>query len=359
MQKKLYILLAITLITINLAACSKTEKQEVVTLPPEVLQEAPPAITPETPSLDTQPIVESDIITEPEAPTETETPGESVEIIPSDKPAAEGEFGTSADFSGVYEICGYSAMSFGSQRSLSLDLEGVDNENSGTYEASHTTIPNYVTDFKDYIYMKLTFSSEGLTSWSFIDKLSMVDLGQMSESDLNARLFPETQYEQVAAGTLPEEILLSHYTPGKMYVFDLPENEDGSYVIPPITNDTDIPVLAVSVRVGENEEFSREMKVNKVIESNSMNFSFGSGYAKKIYMAVMESSVDYVVRTADCYMLSNCTIGSAIDFDFEDFVYNDTNETLVLNCDDETYILNPGDIVECSWMNDIVVESAT
>lgn len=352
MKKKLCILLIAGLIVTSLAACGEKEaNNNSITIPAGVIEEnVPPAIV-ETEPVPVEPSEE--IVNPAEDPVENEEPS-SIDSTPT----AEGEFGSDETFSGVYEICGYSAMSFGSQRSLSLDLEGVDNENSGTYEASHTTIPNYVTDFKDYIYMKLTFSSEGLASWSFIDKLSMADLGQMSESDLNARLFPETQYEQVVAGTLPEEIFLSQYAPGKMYVFDLPENEDGSYVIPPITNDTNIPVLAVSVRVGENEEFSREMKVNKVIESNSMNFSFGSGYAKKIYIAVMESSVDYVVRTADCYMLSNCTIGSSIDFDFEDFVYNDTNETLVLSCNDETYILNPGDIVECSWMNDIVVESA-
>lgn len=351
MKKKLCILLIAGLIMTSLVACGEKEADNnAMTIPVGVIEEnIPPAI------VETEPVPagpSEEIINPTEDPVENEEPS-SIDSVPT----AEGEFGSDETFSGVYEICGYSAMSFGSQRSLSLDLEGVDNKNSGTYEASHTTIPNYVTDFNDYIYMKLTFSSDGLTSWSFIDKLSMADLGQMSESDLNARLFPETQYEQVAAGTLSEEIFLSQYAPGKMYVFDLPENEDGSYVIPPITNDTDIPVLAVSVRIGENEEFNREMKVNKVIESNSMNFSFGSGYAKKIYMAVMESSVDYVVRTADCYMLSNCTIGSAIDFDFEDFVYNDTNETLVLSCNDETYILKPGDIVECSWMNDIVVES--
>jgi hypothetical protein len=145
-----------------------------------------------------------------------------------------------------------------------------------------------------------------------------------------------------------------------MYVFDIVKNEEGSYSLPDIINDTDITVLAVSTRIGENEEFKREMKVNKVIESNAMHFSFGSDYAEKVYMAVMESSANYLVRTADCLALSKCEVGSMIDFDFEDFVYNDTDKTITLHSEDNgnDYVLKPGEVVECSWMNDIRVVKA-
>lgn len=46
------------------------------------------------------------IITENESEEATK---KIVEIIPSDKPAAEGKFGSSAEFSGIYEITGFSA----------------------------------------------------------------------------------------------------------------------------------------------------------------------------------------------------------------------------------------------------------
>ena len=349
MKKKICILLFLALIVTSFVACGKeSEENEGMTISVDSIQDivALPIVETEPPAIESTPSLEMD------------APEHIVQIVPSDEPAAEGEFGASAAFTGIYKINGYSAMRFGSSRSLSLDLEGVDNNNSGEYEASETTIPNYITDFKDYIYLKLVFDNNGLTSWSFIDKVTMADLGQASESEMNAHLFAETTYEQVLVGALPDEILLSQYAPGKMYVFNLETTEDGSYSLPPITNDTDMDVLAISIRVGEDEEFRREMKVNKVINGNSINLSFGSGDADKVYLAVTESSVDYLVKTADCLLLSKCEVGAKIDFDFEDYVYNDTDKVITLSCRDKQYTLQPREVVECSWMNDIVVESA-
>ena len=352
MKKKLCLLLVLALSVASLTACGdkNADIKPVDTKPTEATQlpvESQPEETKPTES-ETVPEVEEDF-----------QPGDVVEIVPSDKPASEGEFGSSVEFSGIYELAGYASMDMGSIRSLNLTLRGIDNNNFGDFEATNTSIPNYITDFDDYIYLQLTFDNNGLVDWKIIDKVAMIDLGQATESQLTSYLFPETKYEEVPAGLLPETIYLSEFEAGKMYVFDLETTED-SYVIPEIINDTDIPVLLVSTRIGDDDEFNREIKVNNVIESNAMHFSFGSAYADKIYMAVMESTTEYVVRTADCFMLSKCEIGEEIDFGFEDFIYNDTDKTITVYCEDTDteYVLKAGEIAECSWMNDIIVKSA-
>ena len=356
MKKKLCILLVLALSLASLTACGKETSADIKPVDPK------PSETVQTPtdeSNDETKPSEPDV-TKPEEtkPEENFEPGDIIEIVPSDR-VANGEFGSNAEFSGIYKINGYSSMSLGSVRSLTLSLVGIDNGNSGDFDASKTSIPNYIADFDDYIYLQLTFDDNGLVDWKIIDIVTMVDLRQATESQLTSYLFPETKYEQVPAGLLPETIYLSEFEAGKMYVFDLETTED-SYVLPEIINDTDIPVLLVTTRIGENDEFDREIKVNNVIESNAMHFSFGSAYANKIYMAVMESTPEYVVRTADCFMLSECEIGKEIDFDFEDFIYNDTDKTITVYCEDTDteYVLKAGEVAECSWMNDIIVKSA-
>ena len=73
-------------------------------------------------------------------------------------------------------------------------------------------------------------------------------------------------------------------------------------------------------------------------------------------MSVLDGSIDYLLKTEDCFYLSEAELGSVIDFDFEDFIYNDTGKTAVLECNSETYTLKDGEVIECSWMNDVVLE---
>ncbi len=350
MKKKLCILLAITLITINLAACGKEEKQNVITLSPEVLQEAPPAVTPETPPLEIEPTVATDT-----AP-ETETPGESIEIIPSDKPAAEGEFGTSEDFSGIYAIRGYSSFSFNGKRSLDLMLKGIDNNNEGNFNASATSIPDYILDYTDYIYLNLVFDNSGLVSWSIIDKIDLVDLGQATVEQIE-KLSPDGRYEKVSVGLLPGTIFLSEYEVNKMYVFDLPADADQGFMPPEIFNDSDKTVLIVSTRVGAEEHFEDEWKCNLYVRKNAFGFSSADEADDKYYLIIRESSVEQALNEVDYLNLSTCTKGELIDYSFEDFLYNDTDKVFTISCGEDTCVINPGQLVECSWMNDVMVDN--
>ena len=356
MKKKLCILLAITLITINLAACGKTEQQDVITLPPEVLQEAPHIVTPTTPSLDAESTVGPEVITEPEVPTATESLGEYIEIIPSDAPAAEGEFGSHAGFSGIYAIRGYTAFTFNEQRTLSLGVRGVNNKNSGTFDASNTSIPEYILDYKDYVYLNLVFDNSGLVSWSVIDKIDSIDLGQAT-IDVLENLTPDKRYEQIKMGELPSRILLSQYEPGKMYVFDMPANADQGYMSPDIFNDSECPVLIISTRVGLEHDFAEEWKCNPYMPKNAFSFGSCDNADDKYYLIIQESSVEAALNEVKYLKLSTCEIGAMIDFDFEDFLYNDTDTVFTLSCDDKTYTVAPGELMECSWMNDVMVDS--
>lgn len=315
MKKKLCILLAITLITINLAACGKTEKQDIV-----------------------------------------ELEGVSIELVHSDKPAAEGEFGTSEEFSGIYAIRGYHVSGdIIGYRLFELTLQGIDNNNSGDFDASKTSIPNYILDYKEYVYLNLVFDDSGLAAWSVIDKVSLVDLGHPTVEQIK-KLSPDVRYEKVVAGVLPDLILLSEYEVNKMYVFDLPTDIEENYIVPEIVNDSDKTIMIALSRVGTEEYFEKEWKSNSYI-SGSSNFTAIDSLDDKYYLLIHESSIELALKEIDYLNLSTCMKGERIKFDFEDFLYNDTDKVFTISRGEKTYVVNPGELVECSWQGEVMVDN--
>jgi hypothetical protein len=115
--------------------------------------------------------------------------------------------------------------------------------------------------------------------------------------------------------------------------------------------------MIVGTKTSKRDDFDKKAIVSKIIPSTALSFSGGTGDKNtKLYMSVLDGSTNYLLKTEECFYLSKAEINSTIDFDFEDFIYNDTGKTAVLECNGETYTLKNGEVIECSWMNDIVLE---
>lgn len=356
MKKKLCLLLVLVLSIATLTACGKDTDAKI-----ESVDTTTP--TESTESTKTEEITEpSEEATEPsenekEDVEEDLVPGEVVDITHNGKPAASGEFGTSAEFTGIYEITSYSYISFGDVEQFPISLKGVNNDNSGDLDGTKTTISHYIASMNDFVYIYLEFDENGVADWYVIDRVTLAQLGKPTEKQLDRYIFPEFSYEEVYVGLIPDEIKLSNYELGKTYVFDLKMDENKNYSLPEIINDTEYSVIEVSTKVSKNSEFRREVVVNNIIKTPSISISAGTGGSGKLYLAITERSVDYLLRTAECKMLSDCEVGKKIDFNFEDFIYNDTDKNITISYKGEKYIIKPNEVYECSWMNNIMVEN--
>ena len=341
---------------LSFVACGKTNDTQNGTTETTTLTEAEINQTTEVETTEAETTQTEEIKNNEEKPTGV---GEIVEIKEPNKPAATGEFGSSEEFSGIYEIVGYISSTTNDTRHFTLMVKGVDNNNSSTnYDASKTTIPSHVIEGQDHVYLQLIFSNKGLKQWTLIDKYTQVNIGHLSEEELLEHIYPEQKYEEVKMGKInsSNEILLSKCPAGKTYVFDLNVSSDNVFVLPEIINDTNTPVIIVSTKTSKNEDPDREAIVNKSISSNALSFSGGTGdKTTKFYLSVIDGSIDYLLKTEDCFYLSKTEVGSTIDFDFEDFIYNDTGKTAILECEGTTYTLKDGEVIECSWMNDVVL----
>jgi hypothetical protein len=74
-------------------------------------------------------------------------------------------------------------------------------------------------------------------------------------------------------------------------------------------------------------------------------------------MFIREGSVELALKEVDYLNLSTCTKGELIDYNFEDFLYNDTDKVFTLSCGENTYVVNPGELMECSWMKEVMVDN--
>ena len=199
-------------------------------------------------------------------------------------------------FNGLYRVNGYSRMQFGSALSFAVELESISGENEGSIDVSKAGLVDNILDFVDYLYFDLTFKDNQIVDWDIVDSQTFESVTSLTEEELINRYFPEVNYELVLAGALPELINLSDYEIGKTYVFDVPSEDN--FEPPAIVNDTDYPLLIVSIKNGIEEDFEREYKPKHV----APNTSFSSTYSDdgKYYVAVIEGNSSILMNSDDC-----------------------------------------------------------
>lgn len=271
--------------------------------------------------------------------------------------AKDSSLETNPEFNGLYKVTGYSRMSFGSMLTFQIDVKSVFGENEGSIDASKAGLVDNILDFVDYIYFDLTFKDNQIVDWNVVDNQTFESVASLTEEELTNRYFPEVNYELVPAGALPKLINLSDYGVGKTYVFDAPDEEN--FEPPAIVNDTDYPLLITSIKNGIDEDFEREYKLKHVAPDTSVSSTYSDD--GKYYVAVIEGNPSTLMNSDECLKLEGYNVGDELDFDFEDFVGNNTTKTITLVVSDwgveNEFTLLPGEILECSWMNDVSVKS--
>ncbi len=354
MKKKYIAMFMAVLCVASMTACGKKE-DGVVKVPAGTIINGSQEEVEEKVEESTENIEESkpEETTKPEETEPTEP--EVEEVVPGITAIETSGIQFSSEFNGSYTIGSYSRASFGDMVSFSMEVVGVDNENTGWIDLSTVEFANEFWNFKEYVYFVLTFEENKVISWDVIDRATGESVLELTDDELTARFFPETAYEVVEAGALPETINLSEYAVGQTYLFTV----DNEFSYPNVVNDTESSLLIVSFKNGEDGDFEREYKTKQV--AGSLSFSSATSNDNKLYMAVLEADASALMNADECLKLAAYAAGDQLDFDFEDFVGNNTNNTITLTIAGsfgmETELtLAPGEIIECSWMNDVTVK---
>ena len=260
------------------------------------------------------------------------------------------------EFNGLYKINGYTRMNFMGNLTFQAGLEAVNSENAGEVDLSKAKLSDNILDYVDYFYVSLEFENDKIVDWDVVDRKTNESIMSLDDKELLNRYFPETNFEVVEAGALTETINLSNYEIGKTYAFDV--SKDENFSAPQIINDTEHSILIVSIRTSKDDAFERQFKSKHAMPDTSVSSIYSND--GKYYVAIIEGNVNEFANSDDCLILEGYKIGDELDFDFEDYVLNNTDKTITLTADDwgtsYEFVLLPNEVLECSWMDDIVVK---
>ena len=258
------------------------------------------------------------------------------------------------EYSGLYKINGYSRMNFMGNISFTAGMVGINVENEGDVDLSKANITDELMSIFDYTYFSYTFDGEKIVDWDIVDRKTNESVLGLTDEEINNKYFPENNYETVEAGDLPETINLSNYEVGKTYAFDV--SSDESFDIPKIVNDTDYPLLAVSTK-DWNDNWERTYKSKHYMPDDS--FGTMSSNDGKYYLAITEGDPVDLLTSDECFLLEGHEVGEELDFDFEDYIGNNTDKTVTILISDwgveQEFKLLPGEILESDWMNDATI----
>lgn len=261
---------------------------------------------------------------------------------------------TNPQFNGLYEFVGHSYQGF----MFEANLSSISNENKGEVELSQTILNDKILNYTDFVYLSLTFDNEKIIDWDVLDKNTKESILYFTEEELLNYYFPESNFEKIEAGPSPETINLSNYEIGKTYVFNV--NNEGNFSFPNIINDTEYPILTVSINKNPiYNNFEREYITKHSVQNKNNTYQYL--YKDASYsISILETNLNDVFISKKCLNLEGYNIEDKLNLDREELIVNNTDKIFVLYVLDWNenikFTLLPGEILSCSWQDDIYVE---
>ena len=252
--------------------------------------------------------------------------------VESSKQEAQSGLKMSKEYNGLYTVGNFMSFSFGEQKQVTLGIKGVDVENSGTIDASQYNLPDCLSNIKEYVYLDIKFHNNKM-SIDIVTRDTKESLSAMSTNEIISKIFFEFQGQTKNAGALPtEEIYLSNYQPGYVYVFDAPENNLDNYDIPSSVNDTENDVVFYTIKNSEGEIKDRLFVFKNCVNSSNRQFTLlPESTDGKVYMAVGVATPEMVEKQHELIKLSKYDISDIVNIGVDNILYNDTDKTITIN----------------------------
>ena len=280
--------------------------------------------------------------------------------IESSKPEVKGDLKMSKEYNGLYTMGNFMSFSFGQQKQITLDIKGVDVENSGTIDVSQYNLPNCLPDIREYIYLDIQFDNKKM-SIDVVTRDTKESLSGMDENEIISKIFLEFQGELKSVGNIPtEDIYMSNYQPGNVYVFDIPENKLKDYEIPNSINDTEHDVVLYTIKNSEGEINDRVFVFKNSFNGENRQFVLlPDSTDGKIYMGVAVATPEIVEKQCELIKLSKYDIGDIVNISVKNILYNDTDKTITINVEGskETKEINikPNCMADVSFIYDVTI----
>lgn len=238
----------------------------------------------------------------------------------------------------------------------------IDDENFTqlSIEAKKYNLPSNLYEYRDDIRFRITYS---INDYEVYDcKVINYNTGEiiqdLSEENIE-RLFNIEYGKSINENNWVDTIKLSQLTENQIYKY----TANSTVQFPKIENDVDKNCM-VYIKDRLDDNYKREIYMNKEISSSSISLSFneyqqGEGF-NIMYKSISNEELLKLIEDDEIIYLSKFKDGEQLDYNFEKYIYNDTDKDIEVNTKDvffdqevfNTYTIRKGEIHGFSWMID-------
>lgn len=222
-------------------------------------------------------------------------------------------------------------------------------------EASKYNLPNIFTNYKNDVYLQITYSGDDDTIYKILvfNKETNIEITDFSEENLKKLL--DIGYDKpINNATWSQDINLSNLKENEIYLYKAtsPSND-----APQINNDLNDNCLIYtrSTKNNETSKWSKEISNSISFKSNNISFSYNSFNTgdtyEVIYKKINNKELLNLIEQGDIIYLSDYHDNDTIRSNFAKFIYNDTNNNITIEIpNDSPKTIPTGAIYGYDWM---------
>lgn len=222
-------------------------------------------------------------------------------------------------------------------------------------EASKYNLPNIFTNYKNDVYLQITYSGDDDTIYKILvfNKETNTEITDFSEENLKKLL--DIGYDKpINNATWSQDINLSNLKENEIYLYKATSPSNNA---PQINNDLNDNCLIYtrSTKNNETSKWSKEISNSISFKSNNISFSYNSFNTgdtyEVIYKKINNKELLNLIEQGDIIYLSDYHDNDTIRSNFAKFIYNDTNNNITIEIpNDSPKTIPTGAIYGYDWM---------
>lgn len=203
--------------------------------------------------------------------------------------------------------------------------------------ATKFNLPSNLYNYTDYIRMRVTYSEEDLKVYDckVINYSTGEVIEDLSEENIN-KLFNIEYGKKITKKSWSDKIKLSEINENVIYKY----TASSSTQFPEIENDLGKNCI-IYIKQQDDDTYKSEIKMSKNISGEEKSISinkYNSGESFCImYKTLKKSELLKLVEKNEIIYLSKYENGDKLEFDFENYIYNDTDKNIIVNIKDKVF----------------------
>lgn len=203
--------------------------------------------------------------------------------------------------------------------------------------ATEFGLPSNLYNYKDYIRMRVTYTEDDLKVYDckVINHKTGELIEDLSEENIN-RLFNIEYGKNINEKSWSDKLKLSEINENVIYKY----TANSTTQFPEIENDTGKNCM-IYIKEKDDETYETKINMSKNISGNGISVSFNdysSGESFCImYKSLGNSELLNVVGNDEIIYLSKYKDGDKLEYQFEKYIYNDTDKNITVNTKDTAF----------------------